>query len=92
MLHAKGENEPSKYNLESLKVLGTVGEPINPTAWKWFYEKIGNSKCSIVDTWWQTETGGHIISPLPGATPIRASCADFTFAWNPCGSFKRRRH
>ncbi len=75
MLHAKGENEPLKYNLDSLKVLGTVGEPINPTAWKWFYEKIGNSKCSIVDTWWQTETGGHIISPLPGATPIRASCA-----------------
>lgn len=75
MLHAQGENEPSKYNLDSLKVLGTVGEPINPTAWKWFYESIGNSKCSIVDTWWQTETGGHMISPLPGCTPIKPSCA-----------------
>ena len=77
MLHSHGEDEPKKYDLSSLKVIGTVGEPINPTAWKWFYEEIGGSRCSIVDTWWQTETGGHLISPLPGATPIRPSCATF---------------
>lgn len=56
-------------------MLGTVGEPINPSAWQWFYENIGNSKCSIVDTWWQTETGGHMITPLPGATPLKPGCA-----------------
>ena len=77
VLHKMGEDEPQKYDLSSLKVLGTVGEPIDPTAWKWYYESVGNSKCSIVDTWWQTETGGHIISPLPGATPIKPACATF---------------
>ncbi|PAF51677.1 acetate--CoA ligase [Helicobacter sp. 13S00401-1] len=75
MLHAEGPNEPQKYDLSSLKVLGTVGEPINPTAWKWFREVIGGGRCSIVDTWWQTETGGHMISPLPGATPLKPGCA-----------------
>lgn len=75
MLHSHGENEPKNYDLSSLKVLGTVGEPINPTAWKWFYEEIGGKKCPVVDTWWQTETGGNMITPLPGATPIRPSCA-----------------
>ncbi|HIO95839.1 MAG TPA: acetate--CoA ligase [Campylobacterales bacterium] len=77
VLYKMGENEPKKYDLSSLKVLGTVGEPIDPPAWKWYYETVGNSNCSIVDTWWQTETGGHIISPLPGATPIKAGCATF---------------
>ncbi len=75
VLHKMGENEPAKYDLSSLKVLGTVGEPIDPPAWKWYYEEIGNSKCAIVDTYWQTETGGHMISPLPGATPIKPGCA-----------------
>ncbi|NOQ29509.1 MAG: acetate--CoA ligase [Helicobacteraceae bacterium] len=75
VLHKMGENEPAKYDLSSLKVLGTVGEPIDPPAWKWYYEDVGNSKCSIVDTYWQTETGGHVVSPLPGATPIKAGCA-----------------
>ncbi|SHO80437.1 Acetyl-coenzyme A synthetase [hydrothermal vent metagenome] len=75
VLHKMGENEPAKYDLSSLKVLGTVGEPIDPPAWKWYYEEVGNSKCAIVDTYWQTETGGHIVSPLPGATPIKPSCA-----------------
>jgi len=75
VLHKMGEDEPKKYDLSSLKVLGTVGEPIDPPAWKWYYEEVGNSKCSIVDTYWQTETGGHIISPLPGATPIKPGCA-----------------
>lgn len=77
VLHKTGENEPDKYDLSSLRVLGTVGEPIDPPAWKWYYEKVGNSKCSIVDTYWQTETGGHLISPLPGATPIKPGCATF---------------
>ncbi len=75
VLHKMGEDEPKKYDLSSLKVLGTVGEPIDPPAWKWYYEEVGNSNCAIVDTYWQTETGGHIVSPLPGATPIKAGCA-----------------
>ncbi|MCB4775304.1 MAG: acetate--CoA ligase [Sulfurovum sp.] len=77
VLHKMGEDEPKKYNLSSLKVLGTVGEPIDPPAWRWYYEVVGNAKCAIVDTWWQTETGGHMISPLPGATPIKPACATF---------------
>ncbi|UFH58235.1 acetate--CoA ligase [Sulfurovum mangrovi] len=75
VLHKMGEHEPEKYDLSSLKVLGTVGEPIDPPAWKWYYEEVGRGKCAIVDTWWQTETGGHMISPLPGATPIKPACA-----------------
>ncbi len=77
LLHKMGENEPAKYDLSSLRTLGTVGEPIDPSAWKWYYESIGNSNCSIVDTYWQTETGGHMISPLPGATAIKPGCATF---------------
>ncbi|OHE09159.1 MAG: acetate--CoA ligase [Sulfurimonas sp. RIFOXYD12_FULL_33_39] len=77
VLHKSGEHEPAKYDLSSLKVLGTVGEPIDPPAWKWYYETVGGSKCAIVDTYWQTETGGHIVSPLPGATPIKPACATF---------------
>ncbi len=75
VLHKTGEDEPAKYDLSSLKVLGTVGEPIDPPAWKWYYEQVGGSRCAIVDTYWQTETGGHIVSPLPGATPIKPACA-----------------
>jgi len=77
LLHKMGEDEPDKYDLSSLRILGTVGEPIDPPAWKWYYEKIGGGKCAIVDTYWQTETGGHMISPLPGATPIKPGCATF---------------
>ena len=77
VLHKTGEHEPEKYDLSSLKVLGTVGEPIDPPAWKWYYDVVGGGRCSIVDTWWQTETGGHMISPLPGATPIKPGCATF---------------
>ncbi|MDA9211262.1 acetate--CoA ligase [Methylophilaceae bacterium] len=66
---------PKNYNLKTLRILGTVGEPINPEAWMWYYENIGNNICSIVDTFWQTETGGHVITPLPGATPmVPGSC------------------
>ncbi len=64
------ETHPSKHNLSSLRLLGSVGEPINPEAWMWYYENIGGSRCPIVDTFWQTETGGHVITPLPGATPL----------------------
>ena len=61
---------PSRYDLSSLRLLGTVGEPINPEAWMWYHKHIGRERCPIVDTFWQTETGGHMISPLPGATPL----------------------
>ncbi|MCO5123942.1 MAG: acetate--CoA ligase [Rhizobacter sp.] len=66
---------PRNYDLKSLRILGSVGEPINPAAWEWYHENIGGGRCPIVDTWWQTETGGHMITPLPGATPlIPGSC------------------
>ncbi|MBN8744696.1 MAG: acetate--CoA ligase [Thiomonas arsenitoxydans] len=66
---------PRNYKLDSLRILGTVGEPINPAAWEWYHEHIGGGRCPIVDTWWQTETGGHMITPLPGATPmVPGSC------------------
>ncbi len=66
---------PKKYDLSSLRLLGSVGEPINPEAWMWYYENVGGSRCPIADTFWQTETGGHMISPLPGATPmVPGSC------------------
>lgn len=64
------ESNPDTYDLSSLRLLGSVGEPINPEAWIWYYEKIGHHRCPIVDTFWQTETGGHVITPLPGATPL----------------------
>jgi acetyl-CoA synthetase len=66
-----GEEWPAKHDLSTLRLLGTVGEPINPEAWMWYHEKIGGKRCPIVDTWWQTETGGIMISPLPGATPTK---------------------
>ncbi|MCA0187863.1 MAG: acetate--CoA ligase [Proteobacteria bacterium] len=66
---------PKQYDLSSLRILGSVGEPINPAAWEWYYENVGGGRCPIVDTFWQTETGGHMITPLPGATPlIPGSC------------------
>ncbi|MGJ8620099.1 MAG: acetate--CoA ligase [Methylophilaceae bacterium] len=64
------ETHPKKFDLSSLRLLGTVGEPINPEAWMWYYKEIGGEKCPIVDTFWQTETGGHVITPLPGATAL----------------------
>ncbi|MEY4649305.1 MAG: Acetyl-coenzyme synthetase [Pseudomonadota bacterium] len=64
------ESNPDTYDLSSLRLLGSVGEPINPEAWIWYYERIGHHQCPIVDTFWQTETGGHVITPLPGATPL----------------------
>jgi acetyl-CoA synthetase len=67
---ADAKVHPKSYDLSSLRVIGTVGEPINPEAWMWYHENVGRGHCPIVDTWWQTETGGHMITPLPGATPL----------------------
>jgi acetyl-CoA synthetase len=72
-----GGDLPKKYDLSTLRILGTVGEPINPEAWMWYHETVGGGRCPIVDTWWQTETGGHMISPLPGATPTKPGSATF---------------
>jgi acetyl-CoA synthetase len=74
-----GNEWPEKYKLDSLRILGTVGEPINPEAWIWYYEKIGHGKCPIVDTWWQTETGGILITPLPGCHTIKPGSASRPF-------------
>jgi acetyl-CoA synthetase len=70
-----GMDEPDKFDLTSLRVIGTVGEPINPEAWMWYHEHIGGGNTPIVDTWWQTETGGHMISPLPGVTETKPGSA-----------------
>jgi len=74
-----GEEWPAKYKLDTLRILGTVGEPINPEAWMWYYEHIGHKKCPIVDTWWQTETGGILITPLPGAFTLKPGSATKPF-------------
>jgi len=70
-----GDEWPAKYKLDTMRILGSVGEPINPEAWMWYYEKIGRNRCPIVDTWWQTETGGFMISPLPGAHTLKPGSA-----------------
>jgi acetyl-CoA synthetase len=70
-----GDEWPAKYDLSSLRVIGTVGEPINPEAWLWYYEHIGRGRCSVVDTWWQTETGGMLIAGMAGATPMKPGSA-----------------
>jgi len=74
-----GVEWPEKHDLSSLRLLGTVGEPINPEAWIWYHENIGGKRCPIVDTWWQTETGGIMITPLPGATPTKPGSATLPF-------------
>lgn len=74
-----GEHHPKSRNLSSLRLLGTVGEPINPEAWMWYYRVIGGERCPIVDTWWQTETGGIMITPLPGAIPTKPGSATRPF-------------
>ena len=76
---AAGEKWPSKYDMPSLRILGSVGEPINPEAWRWYHRNAGKERCPIVDTWWQTETGGILITPLPGATPLKPGSATFPF-------------
>jgi acetyl-CoA synthetase len=74
-----GEQEPQKHDLSSLRVLGSVGEPINPEAWIWYHRFIGGERCPVIDTWWQTETGGHMITPLPGVTTLKPGSATFPF-------------
>lgn len=78
-LIAAGDSWPQQYDLTSLRILGTVGEPINPEAWMWYYDLIGSGQCPIVDTWWQTETGGIMITPLPGSHPLKPGSATRPF-------------
>jgi acetyl-CoA synthetase len=78
-LMRSGEELVKKTSRSSLKLLGTVGEPINPEAWEWYYHVVGDSRCPIVDTWWQTETGGHLITPLPGAIDMKPGSATKPF-------------
>jgi len=78
-LMAKGDEAIQGTHRKSLRILGSVGEPINPEAWQWYYDKIGNKQCPIVDTWWQTETGGILITPLPGATDLKPGSATRPF-------------
>ena len=72
-----GPDLPKEHDLASLRLLGSVGEPINPEAWMWYFNTVGGGKCPIADTWWQTETGGHIITPLPGVTPLKPGSCTF---------------
>ncbi len=78
-LMACGEDIVKKTSRKSLRLLGTVGEPINPEAWEWYYRVVGDERCPIVDTWWQTETGAHMLTPLPGATPLKPGSACWPF-------------
>ena len=78
-LMREGDEPVKKTSRASLRILGTVGEPINPEAWEWYYRVVGDGRCPIVDTWWQTETGGHLITPLPGATPLKPGSASRPF-------------
>ncbi|MDP3105011.1 MAG: acetate--CoA ligase [Candidatus Methanoperedens sp.] len=78
-LERSGDQWPKGRDMSSLRLLGTVGEPINPEAWMWYYNVIGNKRCPIVDTWWQTETGGIMLTPLPGATPLKPGSATLPF-------------
>jgi acetyl-CoA synthetase len=75
----EGDDWVAKHDMSCLRVLGSVGEPINPEAWMWYYNVIGKGKCPIVDTWWQTETGGILITPLPGAIPLKPGSATMPF-------------
>ncbi len=85
MLMGQGDEFVTKADRSSLRILGSVGEPINPEAWEWYHNIVGNGKCPIVDTWWQTETGGHLITPLPGATPLKPGSATLPFfGVEPC--------
>ena len=85
MLMGQGDKFVERAKLSNLRLLGTVGEPINPEAWEWYYRVVGRNKCPIVDTWWQTETGAHMLTPLPGATPLKPGSATTPFfGVQPC--------
>ena len=85
-----GPDEPASRDLSSLRLLGTVGEPINPEAWMWYHQHIGGERCPIVDTWWQTETGGHMITPLPGVTTTKPGSATLPAARASAPSWSTR--
>src|SRR5690606_32250085 len=78
-LIAAGDSHVNKHSRKSLRVLGSVGEPINPEVWRWYHDVVGDKRCAVVDTWWQTETGGILIAPLPGATPCKPGSATLPF-------------
>jgi acetyl-CoA synthetase len=78
-LAQKGDDWVKRYRRDSLRILGSVGEPINPEVWRWYHDVVGGGRCSVVDTWWQTETGGILITPLPGVTPTKAGSATLPF-------------
>jgi acetyl-CoA synthetase len=78
-LQGMGDDYVTRYERSSLRILGTVGEPINPEAWEWYYHTVGDARCPVVDTWWQTETGAHMITPLPGATALKPGSATLPF-------------
>lgn len=78
-INRAGDKFVKDYSRKSLRILGTVGEPINPETWKWYYHTVGDGKCAVVDTWWQTETGGILITPLPGVTPLKPGSATLPF-------------
>ena len=86
-----GDDPVKKTSRKSLRLLGTVGEPINPEAWEWYYHVVGDDRCPIVDTWWQTETGGILITPLPGATQAQARLGDAAVLRRRAGDRRRRR-
>ena len=78
-LMGKGDDWVTSSSRATLRILGTVGEPINPEAWHWYYNVVGDGRCPIVDTWWQTETGAHMLTPLPGATELKPGSATLPF-------------
>jgi acetyl-CoA synthetase len=78
-INRAGDDHVTRYSRESLRVLGTVGEPISPDTWRWYHDVVGEGRCAVVDTWWQTETGGILITPLPGATPVKPGSATLPF-------------
>jgi len=78
-LQREGDDHVKKYSRRSLRILGSVGEPINPEAWRWYHDVVGDGRCPIVDTWWQTETGGHLLTPLPGIFKEKPGCAALPF-------------
>ncbi len=78
-LIGQGDDYVKKYSRQSLRILGTVGEPINPEAWEWYYKVVGDARCPVVDTWWQTETGAHMLTPLPGAIALKPGSATLPF-------------
>ena len=82
---------PARHDMRSLRLLGSVGEPINPEAWIWYHQHIGGGRCPVVDTWWQTETGHILITPLPGITPLKPGSATKPFPGHHARDSQRRR-